>query len=45
MLTDTTHYQSATASVKLVVDPPPTPIVTHDDQLADPGAYHLWHAF
>ncbi len=26
--TDTTHYQSATASVKLVVDPPPTPIVT-----------------
>jgi hypothetical protein len=25
--TDTTHYQSATASVKLVVEPPPTPIV------------------
>ena len=26
--TDTTHYQSATASVKLLVYPPPTPIVT-----------------
>ena len=26
--TDTTHYQSASASVQLVVYPPPTPIVT-----------------
>jgi hypothetical protein len=26
--TDTTHFQSASASVQLVVDPPPTPIVT-----------------
>ncbi len=26
--TDTTHYQSASATVQLVVDPPPTPIVT-----------------
>jgi hypothetical protein len=26
--TDTTHYESASASVQLVVDPPPTPIVT-----------------
>ena len=36
--TDTVHFQSGSASVKLVVDPPPTPIVTTSINWPTPAA-------
>ncbi len=42
--TDTTDYKPASATVQLLVENPPAPIVTPDDFLADPGAHHLRHA-